>query len=327
MGTKIVAMTVMSSIPKVSIIIPTFNRSLLLTEGLCSLQNQILQDWECIIVDDGSEDDTERIVSEFMIKDRRFRYYKRPHDYPKGACACRNYGYAKSSGKYIQWLDDDDILSEDKLQLQVEKLEKIGNPFIFTTCDWDLFWEGKKFERKNLIPTDATIDGRQLFERLIANQTFIPSLSYLMHRELAIKADVWNTNLSINQDAEYFTRVILASEGLINTPTCFVLYREHPGARISRSKDKEKLSSFLESLKLIKSHLGENHIENRAYFKWKLLKTFHQNWKANPIVLKGNYDFFKENGIDLNYAYLFRFRYFLYRKIYPWYKRLKNLKS
>lgn len=96
--------------PLVSIIIPTYNRAHLISETLESVLAQTYENWECIIVDDGSTDHSKVVIGEFLKRDLRFQYYDRPKDRPKGANACRNYGFENSEGEYIMFLDSDDTL-------------------------------------------------------------------------------------------------------------------------------------------------------------------------------------------------------------------------
>lgn len=96
--------------PLVSIIIPTFNRAHLISETLDSVLAQTYQNWECIIVDDGSTDNTNEMVGAYTTKDSRFQFYYRPVGRPKGANACRNYGFETSKGGCIMFLDSDDTL-------------------------------------------------------------------------------------------------------------------------------------------------------------------------------------------------------------------------
>lgn len=102
---------------KISIIIPTYNRAHLIGQTLQSVIDQTYQNWECIVVDDGSTDNTVWVVDQFIKKDRRFSYYSRPRNRKKGANACRNYGLAQSTGDLINWLDSDDLLSIDHFNI------------------------------------------------------------------------------------------------------------------------------------------------------------------------------------------------------------------
>ncbi|WP_372938266.1 glycosyltransferase family 2 protein, partial [Seonamhaeicola sp.] len=87
--------------PLVSIIIPTYNRAHLIGETLDSVLAQTYTHWECIVVDDGSSDHTSQVVATYCKNDARFQYHQRPLDRPKGANACRNYGFELSKGEYI----------------------------------------------------------------------------------------------------------------------------------------------------------------------------------------------------------------------------------
>lgn len=104
----------------VSIIIPCYNQAKYLEDTLCSILNQTYTDWECILVNDGSTDDTERIAYNFVIKDSRFKYFYKQNG---GLSSARNFGLDKASGNYIQFLDSDDILLDSKLQLSMQTLK------------------------------------------------------------------------------------------------------------------------------------------------------------------------------------------------------------
>lgn len=109
--------------PLVSIIIPLFNREKLIIHTLDSILKQSYKHWECIVVDDGSTDNSFEAVSTFAKAEPRINIFKRPDYLKKGANACRNYGFLKASGKYINWFDSDDLMMPEKLKLQVRQLE------------------------------------------------------------------------------------------------------------------------------------------------------------------------------------------------------------
>ena len=93
--------------PLVSVIIPTYNRAPLLKEAISSVRSQTFVDWELIVVDDGSEDDTAEVVLSFSKKDLRIRYFK--NAYQKGPAGARKYGIYLAKGDYIAFLDSDDL--------------------------------------------------------------------------------------------------------------------------------------------------------------------------------------------------------------------------
>lgn len=110
--------------PLVSVIVPTFNRAGLIGQTLDSISEQDYEHWECLIIDDGSTDNTEAIVNNYVIKDARFKYYRRPENRPKGANACRNYGLEMSLGHYVNWFDSDDIMDKNHLQTHINIHQK-----------------------------------------------------------------------------------------------------------------------------------------------------------------------------------------------------------
>lgn len=109
--------------PIVSVIIPTFNRAALLGQTLQSVRNQTLLDWECIVVDDGSTDETPRLVEALVREDPRFRLVRQANS---SASAARNRGAAEAAGQFLAFLDDDDLFEPDKLLWQLERLR--SNP-------------------------------------------------------------------------------------------------------------------------------------------------------------------------------------------------------
>ena len=125
--------------PLISIIIPTFNRGYLLRETLDSLLRQTYLNWECIIIDDVSTDNTKEVVETYLSQDLRFKYYERPEHKPKGANACRNYGFEKSKGEYIQWFDSDDLMHSTKLEIDLKKIQ--SGDYDFTISQSDFFDE------------------------------------------------------------------------------------------------------------------------------------------------------------------------------------------
>ena len=108
--------------PRVSAVIPTHNRAGEVGRAIQSVLNQTFQDFEIVVVDDASEDDTEKTVRGF--EDRRIRYIR--HAVGKGDAAARNTGIRNATGEYIAFLDDDDEWLSEKLRLQVQFCEAGG---------------------------------------------------------------------------------------------------------------------------------------------------------------------------------------------------------
>ena len=99
---------------KISIIVPCYNQAQYLDECLQSVLEQTYENWECIIVNDGSPDDTEVVAKKWLEKDNRFQYLYKKNG---GLSSARNAGIKQAKGVYIQLLDSDDLLQKDKLKI------------------------------------------------------------------------------------------------------------------------------------------------------------------------------------------------------------------
>jgi len=107
--------------PRVSVIIPTYDRATKVTKGIASVLDQTYSDLEVIVVDDGSSDGTGKILGE-MFGDR-IRYFAQAN---QGVSVARNKGIAEARGEWIAFLDSDDLWEKDKLELQMKTLERFG---------------------------------------------------------------------------------------------------------------------------------------------------------------------------------------------------------
>ena len=115
----------------VSIITPSFNSAKFIAETIQSVQHQTHQNWEMIIVDDGSFDETEHIVRSIIEKDKRIQFYKLTQN--SGPAVARNTGIEKASGKYMTFIDADDIWFPTFIENSITTIEETGIPFVFSS--------------------------------------------------------------------------------------------------------------------------------------------------------------------------------------------------
>ena len=101
----------------------TYNRAHLIEETLDSINYQSYEDWECLIIDDGSVDATKEILQPYLLRDSRFNYYERTKEHKKGLPGCRNQGLELAKGDYIIFFDDDDIVHPDNLKISIETIK------------------------------------------------------------------------------------------------------------------------------------------------------------------------------------------------------------
>lgn len=120
----------------ISIIIPCYNQGQYLHETLTSVSKQTYENWECIIVNDGSQDQTESIALQWQIKDKRFKYIKKSNE---GLSSARNAGLDVCNGSYIQFLDADDYLQHQKIDLSYKEI--MGKQGDLVLTDFEMFTE------------------------------------------------------------------------------------------------------------------------------------------------------------------------------------------
>lgn len=188
--------------PLVSVIIPTYNRAEVIGETLQSVKNQTYQNWECIIVDDGSDDNTEELIENLSQKDSRYKFFKRDKA-PKGGPACRNIGIENAKGEFIIFLDSDDFLANFCLELRVQFMKD------FPQLDFAVF-QMKYYEEE---PNSN--------EELITKERKNYLFSFLRHDlPWCITSPIWKTEILIRlkgfklnyprlQDPELHTRALM----------------------------------------------------------------------------------------------------------------------
>lgn len=189
--------------PLVSIIIPTYNRVHLIGETLDSVLAQTYTNWECIIVDDGSTDNSDEVVSSYVKRDSRFQYHHRPIDRPKGGNAARNYGFELSKGQYVKWFDSDDIMLPFFIDKQVSILQQDFN-LDFCVCQGQYFFENGEVKNNyiNLKPKNHPIYSYFLESHVFATP------SPLWKKEFLKDKDLFDLKLFRSQEADFHFRML-----------------------------------------------------------------------------------------------------------------------
>ena len=158
----------------VSIITPTYNAEKFIIETLKSVQNQTYQNWEMILVDDASTDETVKIISDFAEKDSRIKLFKLEKNSGNGFA--RNIALEKAVGKYIAYLDADDLWFPNKLEKQIAFLKENNSHFTFSFYDC-IDEEGNSLKRRVEAPTNLTYD-ELFFCNYVGNLTAIYDADY-----------------------------------------------------------------------------------------------------------------------------------------------------
>jgi glycosyltransferase involved in cell wall biosynthesis/peptidoglycan/xylan/chitin deacetylase (PgdA/CDA1 family) len=204
----------------VSILIPACNAEHSIADTLRSAIAQTWEPKEIIVVDDGSSDRTLKVAREFESKNVHIVTQKR-----QGASASRNKAYSLCWGDYIQWLDADDILSPDKIALQMKELKQGDSKRVLLSSAWGRFIFRHK--RAEFTPTALwhNLSPLEWLLGKLGQNLFMQTGSWLVSRELTEAAGLWDTRLAYDDDGEYFCRVLLKSQEVRFVPEAKLYYR------------------------------------------------------------------------------------------------------
>ena len=200
--------TATGNTPKVTVILPTYNRAAYLTQAIDSIRAQTLKDWELIIVDDASSDNTPEVVRAFTQQDKRIRYHRL--DTNQGAAGCRNTGLKHARGTYIAFQDDDDMSHPERLQRQVEDL-KTRPRYAFSRTWVTKFYTNTPYKwgrQKQIVKTVGhlvtTMAPRHLLQH-VPYRPFFPTLEDHDHRK---RLEEYCSRHNKKTDAKLFAPVL-----------------------------------------------------------------------------------------------------------------------
>jgi glycosyltransferase involved in cell wall biosynthesis len=229
--------------PKVSVIIPTYNRKDMVTETIESVLNQTMRDFEVVVVDDGSVDNTgEVLMSRFG---GRINYIYQTN---RGRCVARNRGLLESTGRYVVFLDSDDLLLPGSLEAQSQYLDMHPSTGVIYSDGYYCDEFGRNLER--ISETRPPLRGKDMLETLVLSNVIIAPHSAMVRRSCfdALGYPFFDESLSVGEDTEFWIR--LARSGCIfeyhDVLTC--KYRIHGDNTYAPDRYDKDVRSFVESL-------------------------------------------------------------------------------
>ena len=253
--------------PEVSIVIASFNRAHLIGEMFCSILKQTFDNWECLIIDDGSTDDTEEIVHWYAEKDKRFRYLRRPDSHQKGLPGARNYGLEMAEGDFIIFFDDDDFAHPRNLEICRRQLEASESDF----CHY------RKRSFTESIPVVESIIGSEKIykigqdqiEQVVTNKIALASCTVMWKKECFANIS-FNESLSYAEEWECYIRILL--EGFEGIGIDAVLYynRKHPASNTGEFwlGNKGRKASQVKAVKLIIENLKQKKLLSERLIRY-----------------------------------------------------------
>lgn len=206
--------------PLVSVIIPVYNAEKYIEETIRSVFTQTLQDFEIIVLNDGSTDASEAVIQKLQQEDDRITYIPKSNS---GVSDTRNIGISKTSGKYIAFLDADDIWKPENLEKKIKALSSSGKKWVFS--DVETFYEKDNLlfvERNDFKPYNI-IDNLLLWESVVVPG---PCSNIVAERELIGDDIRFDTKLSSPADRDICLQLAAKAEPLFLDEVLW-LYRQH----------------------------------------------------------------------------------------------------
>jgi glycosyltransferase involved in cell wall biosynthesis len=257
--------------PLVSILIPAYNAEPFIADTIRSALTQTWPEKEIIVVDDGSTDRTLSVALKFVSEGITVVTQKN-----QGASEARNKAFSLCRGEYVQWLDADDLLARDKISRQMEIAEQISNKRVLFSSEWGRFIYRASRAKFISTPLWASLSPLEWLLRKMGQNLHMQPATWLVSRELTEAAGPWDTRLSLDDDGEYFCRVILASEKIEFIPIAKSFYRMSGFSSLSNvDKSKKKLDSLWISMQLHVKYIRslEDSEQTRA-----ACLTYLKNW-------------------------------------------------
>lgn len=220
--------------PKVSVIVPAYNQAKYLKQTLNSVLNQTYNDWECVIVNDGSTDNTAKIAKNYVKKDKRFKYIYQKN---KGLAGARNTGIKTSQGEYIGFLDSDDLWKPSMLEKTVTFLAGNHKTSIVSGAWSYVDKNGKLISRKN---GPAKCEN-YLVELLFGN--LFPVHALLIKKAVFIDCGFFDSSLPSSEDWDMWLRVANKGYRFNYVNDLIAHYRIHNNT-ITSNNDRIKKGNF-----------------------------------------------------------------------------------
>ncbi|MBD0268680.1 MAG: glycosyltransferase family 2 protein [Cyanobacteria bacterium Co-bin8] len=221
--------------PQVSIVVTCYNQAHCLDQAVTSVLNQSFADLECLIVDDGSTDGTREVAQAWVNADPRVQYFYQANG---GVSSARNLGFQQARGEWIQFLDGDDWIHEDKIRFQLSHLDALDRPedTVFYSDYERVFLDEShnitRRESKTVGPLSCDrIVRRLLIPDFLADTPF-PTLQQclLMHRSVFAKKH-FDEALRALQDRDFAIDLLLSGVRFVYTPIQGAYYTKHKSNR------------------------------------------------------------------------------------------------
>ena len=237
--------------PKISVIIPAYNVEKYIEKTLKSLKDQTFKDFEAIIINDGSTDNTEKIIKE-VLQGTKFQW-KLINQENQGVSAARNRGIIDSKGEYICFLDADDYYHPSFLEKMYNKAKENNYDVVF--CNYARVNEKGKIISIHKQPKEfigVVLNGKKALELALKSKLHICTASYICRKDLIIDNNIFYTRgCPIGEDQEFWMKTLFHAESVNNVPEVLVYYVQRKGSSINRKQDLRVLHGYAMNKRLV----------------------------------------------------------------------------
>lgn len=279
----------------VSIIIPNYNRACLIGETLDSIINQTYKNWECIIVDDGSTDESATVIQKYVDTDKRIKLFLRPDLYPKGANACRNIGIDKAEGDYVIFFDSDDLMKSNHIEVKLSTILKSNYDFIVARSEFLDYKNNKQLMNyRDLSSLPITVDN--FTTKKINWITFDPIIKFSTVKQLRFTEKKQSA-----EEYNFFVKLLILTEKAIAIEDVLTLRRYHEDSYQVNLNNSDKIAenqfhyffdTYLETKDLSISKISSSYLLNRS------IEVYYKNKKHLRNNRKGlYYEIIKNHGL------------------------------
>ena len=279
--------------PLVSIIIPTYNRAHLIGETLDSVLAQTYQNWECIVVDDGSTDNTDDVLAQYLRKDSRFQYYHRPTDRLPGGNAARNYGFELSRGDFIQWFDSDDLMTHEYISARIFSENNTYEVLIIN---------GRRISQKGILLKHNNLKNHNnLYTDYVLKNSEILTPGIMFKRRCLEGYDLFCENMLRSQEVEFFSRFFFEKKDLMFSVSEKIGYLYRFNQNSKSNQDKKYVSNYkldhfkVHSINWLRGK-ATNNLEVQKHCAKRIVDLLFQSYSNDDkITRKKIFCFLKEN--------------------------------
>lgn len=252
--------------PKISIIVPVYNCKKYLRQCLDSILSQTFKDWECLLIDDGSTDESGSICDEYARKDNRFAAY---HKENGGLTSARNYGLERSVGEWIMHVDGDDWIEVDSIERLLQTAKDTASDMVFG--DFRFSYHDKTINQRNTQWRGNKIDSLNNHISFVWTTLW----SGIAKHEIYIKHNLKSpSGITYCEDFHLITRLCWFAKRISNCHYAFYNYRQHPKSIMhNQNKETETDEQWVYS-DIAQFFKSEGVYEQfRRSLNWRLLKS------------------------------------------------------